>query len=210
LNPIHNGHIDILERAKRFLESEHGYLVVGGFISPSHDLYVGPKCKNLKTLFFPASDRVRLAQLACKSSDWIECGLWESQQAGDWPDFPEVLDNLHKHLDKTFPDPSGAPLFTTLYVCGRDHADKCGLHGGFRFARQGVVIVPRSGDPPAATNPERLVYGVTETNPAVEHLSSTAVRNALVAGQPLPPDWLPLPAAAELARLFAERAGPAT
>ena len=207
LNPVHNGHVDILERAKRFLEQDNKFCVVGGFLSPSHDLYVYPKCRRLNTLAFASSERLKLTQLACQASEWIDTASWESQQQGYWPDFPEVLQALQDHLAAS-PN-SSVYSFTVFYVCGRDHADKCGLHNGFGVPNQGVVIVPRSGDPPAASNAQLLVFGVTEVNAAVEHLSSTAVRAVLQSGAAIPPDWMPQAAAEELRRLYAALNQPA-
>lgn len=39
LNPVHLGHLEMLERAKRTME-ENGYEVLAGWISPSHEGYV--------------------------------------------------------------------------------------------------------------------------------------------------------------------------
>ena len=203
LNPIHNGHLDMFYRAKRCLESEHNFAVVGGFVSPSHDLYVGPKCEALKTFHFSANERLKLTQLACEESDWLECASWESEQEGYWPDFPEVLHALQQFLSSSVE--TKMHIFTVLYVCGFDHADKCSLHRGFGRQNQGVVIVPRSDMPPATSKPDLLVFGVTETNPAVEHLSSTVVRKALHDGTPIDPSWMPGPAAEEIRRIYNQK-----
>lgn len=37
--------------------------VLGGWLSPSHDTYVEPKCKRFKTPFVPAAGRTKLASL---------------------------------------------------------------------------------------------------------------------------------------------------
>ena len=42
LNPVHNGHLASLEFARQACEAQ-GVVVLGGFLSPSHDSYVGPK-----------------------------------------------------------------------------------------------------------------------------------------------------------------------
>jgi hypothetical protein len=206
LNPIHNGHLDLFNRAKRCLENEHNFAVVGGFISPSHDLYVGPKCKAHKTFHFSAHDRLKLTRLACQDSDWLECASWESEQEGYWPDFPEVLQALQDFLSSS--DETKMRSFTVLYVCGLDHADKCCLHGGFHRPNQGVVIVPRSDMPPASSKPDLLVFGVTETNAEVEHLSSTLVRRALHEGTPIDPSWMSRPVAEELYRIYTQQTAP--
>ena len=42
LNPVHNGHLASLEFARQACEAQ-GVVVLAGFLSPSHDSYVGPK-----------------------------------------------------------------------------------------------------------------------------------------------------------------------
>ncbi len=98
--------------------------------------------------------------------------------------------------------------FTVFYVCGLDHAKKCGLQNGFGKPNQGVVIVPRSNMPPAASKPDLLVFGVTEINAEVEHLSSTVVRRALKDGKPIDPSWMSEPVATELCRIYAHQSAP--
>jgi hypothetical protein len=45
LNPVHLGHVSAMERAREYLNYA-GYNVVGGFMSPTHDDYVGPKMQS--------------------------------------------------------------------------------------------------------------------------------------------------------------------
>ena len=45
MNPVHLGHIDIMNSAKTKLEAE-GYTVLGGWVSASHEKYVKPKAKS--------------------------------------------------------------------------------------------------------------------------------------------------------------------
>lgn len=67
--------------------------VLGGFISPSHDLYVGPKCQRLRTAFAAAHHRCDLAELLIRDLDeavpkeggmqgegngWLHLSRWES------------------------------------------------------------------------------------------------------------------------------------
>ena len=51
---------------------------------------------------------------------------------------------------------------TVFYVCGHDHFIKCGLESGFSKPRQGVVCIPRSGNPVVPSNASTLVYGCSE------------------------------------------------
>ena len=104
MNPLHRGHVHMLEAAKACLESQppvtdsttgtaDTWKVLAGWISPSHQLYVGPKCQKLGTICLPAEDRVALVQAACRESEWLSVGRWETSQTGYWPDFPEVRVN---------------------------------------------------------------------------------------------------------------------
>ena len=58
MSPIHRGHVAMMVHAKAALERE-GWAVLGGFVSPSHDLYVGPKARRKRTPFVttPAQQR---------------------------------------------------------------------------------------------------------------------------------------------------------
>mmetsp|Transcript_7575 Transcript_7575/g.10736 ORF Transcript_7575/g.10736 Transcript_7575/m.10736 type:complete len:131 (+) Transcript_7575:28-420(+) len=89
LCPIHRGHVDIMVRAKKAME-KHGYHVLGGWLSPSHDLYVGPKMRAKKELFLDAKHRAECVELAVQDFDWLSVATWESRYPGRWPDFPEV------------------------------------------------------------------------------------------------------------------------
>jgi hypothetical protein len=49
-----------------------GMEVVGGYLSPSHDMYVGAKMRRVKSFHIDFKHRLQLCQLACKDSDWYE------------------------------------------------------------------------------------------------------------------------------------------
>jgi nicotinic acid mononucleotide adenylyltransferase len=183
MNPLHNGHIRMIEKAKEKL-SQEGYNVLGGFISPSHDLYVRPKCKRYRCIFLPAEIRCRIVDLACEDSDWISCGKWESwSKHCHWPDFPEVVHELRAFLTQT-PGLEGVHVF---YVCGEDHFRKCGLESGLMYSkREGVIMVRRGtvrGRKPCRTmdRPDLLVYvASSEPDAKTGDLSSTIIRQRLV------------------------------
>ena len=202
LNPVHNGHLDILERARRFIEAQHSFKVLGGYISPSHALYVEGKCKWNGQVYFPTKDRVGLTQLACEGSNWIDCATWESSRTGYWPDFPEVLKDLQDFLAERA-DTKDRDI-KVLYVCGLDHAQRCGLSSGFDMPNIGVVILPRSGDAPTESDPDRLIFAATEGNSAVEQLSSTEIRKLLESGGKIPEAWMSSRVSEELARMYAK------
>jgi hypothetical protein len=91
LNPVHRGHVDVLRRARRAVESATALKVVGGFVSPSHRWYVEPKAAKARTRYLPTEARAAAAALATADSDWLDVGRWEGWRPGfRWPDFPEV------------------------------------------------------------------------------------------------------------------------
>ena len=195
MNPVHLGHVDMFSRARRCLEQEHGFSVLAGYLSPSHEGYVRPKCERFEQKYLESDVRLECVRRAVQDSDWLECGAWEAAPArADWPDFPDVVKALQTHLSG--PDGCerdltlGGQKCTVFYVCGLDHFEKCNLRLGLlsnpslpaasRIEQAaGVVAIPRDDAPPVRTDLKRLVVGVTESNPALTHLSSTRVRQLL-------------------------------
>lgn len=124
----------MMEQCKTYLETAVGYDVIGGFISPSSDLYVQPKMKHLspkgqplEATFASAAHRIRLVEKAVQSSPWLSCATWEAKQP-HFRDFDEVQYALDEFLRQN-------EIFTStvdkvFYVCGSDHFQKCGLHKG--------------------------------------------------------------------------------
>ena len=100
----------------------------------------------------------------------VSVAAWEAAQPGEWPDFPEVCEALRGRLG------GGRRLF---YVCGADHAARCGLGGG--MGEVGVVVVPRgaAGPPPPAEQPARGVFVASPARGEAAAFSSTLVREAL-------------------------------
>ena len=180
-----------MECARRKLASL-GYTVLGGFLSPSHDLYVGPKMRHAKARAFTAAQRLELVELAVCDAPWLAASPWESTcVAGRWPDFPEVVSQLtaalraHALLGPLL----AAQRLTPFYVCGQDHFEKCG-----RFtleAPAGVVVVTRAEEGSSssssssslpADSPSKLLFYAENASPDTASLSSTRLRAALAAG----------------------------
>ena len=173
MNPVHLGHVDMFARARRCLEEQHGYSVLGGYISPSHEGYVLPKCEHFKQRYLPAELRLACVRRAVADSDWLSVGAWEARRPGGWPDYPVVVKALQAFLcgpEGSERDLSlGGNQCTVFYVCGFDHYQKCGLASGLRASRDvsadgsqvnaeaGVVAIPRDDAPPARTELRKLV-----------------------------------------------------
>jgi len=194
MNPVHRGHVAMLQRAKDALETKHGFLVAGGFLSPSHDLYVGPKSRRGVTTkassssgrprvsFADAKERVAMCRLAVGGVEWMDVGTWEARQIGGWPDFPEVIDDLAGHVSSVNIEVNGAGSreINVFYVCGTDHARHCGR--GFDRPDRGLVVVSRAGQPGRPTDAERLVFGTEMPSEYIQGISSTAAREACRSG----------------------------
>ena len=84
MSPCHHGHAAMLCAARAALEAK-GYHVLGGFLSPSHDLYAGPKAASLGTPHAGAAHRVAIGALVaaeCSEHPWLRVATWEARQEG--------------------------------------------------------------------------------------------------------------------------------
>lgn len=186
MNPLHRGHLQLLHQAKVRLEAE-GFGVLGAWLSPSHDGYVQPKAKSLKTVGLSAGFRIQAARLTAAADELVDVGSWEASQPGGWPDFPEVTAALKAELESTATLAEARDKgvrVTVFYACGTDHAAKCGLYRGLGAKRGlGVVVVPRDGEKPLKGDcPEDLVYIAEPAGGEVASFSSTKLRQALERG----------------------------
>lgn len=120
--PIHRMHIDIFDIAKNYLEEHYETCIVGGYISPSHDSYVGPKMQEAEFNSIDSKDRIAMTKLAIKESksDWIAVSSWEAKQTR-FVNFPEVLQYHQKYINHYFPKDN----IKIYYLCGLDHVLKC-------------------------------------------------------------------------------------
>jgi NAD+ synthetase len=132
--PVHQGHIQMMEAAKREIEAS-GMFVLGGYISPSHDRYVRSKCKSAS---INAEERIKICEQAVLNNDWIMVDSWESLHCDCSINFTDVILRLERYL--------GIHLKTmrpvqVVYVYGSDNA-------GFSLAFVGrgrAVCVARPG-----------------------------------------------------------------
>lgn len=90
-NPITNMHLRLFELAKDHMNATGKYRVIKGIISPVGDAY---KKKGL----ISAHHRVVMAQLATKSSGWVEVDAWESLQK-EWVETAKVLRHHQEKLE---------------------------------------------------------------------------------------------------------------
>lgn len=168
LNPVHLGHVAMFDRARDGLESEHGFDVVGGFLSPSHDAYLSGKHRD--SGFFPADLRLAMCAAATGDHPLLEVASWESSVSGSWPDFPVVTATLEHVLAERFPDDS----IVVMYLCGQDH-----FYHAAASRLPAIAVVSRDGTT-ERTDAARNVYAVSAgAGDPFSEMSSTRVREAL-------------------------------
>lgn len=113
--PIHEGHLQLLETAKRELESR-GTTVLGGYICPDHDQYVSSK---IRFRSLSAAQRLELCELAVEESDWLMVDRWAAIYASGSVGFTTIVDHIDKmikqHVMTTKP-------IRIVYTFGGDNA----------------------------------------------------------------------------------------
>jgi nicotinamide mononucleotide adenylyltransferase len=184
LNPVHRMHVEMFNVAKAHLEQQKDNIVIGGYLSPSHDYYVSGK---LGVYHMPSHMRIELCNRAVQDSnckDWLMVDQWECDQE-TFVNFDGVVKNVDKVLKKTLPDVT----INVLYVCGADHAIRCNMaclknFGFICCARPGSskdvnqVAKNRGYDKMFVNNRPFYYYVPTD----LEDISSTAIRQDMMTG----------------------------
>lgn len=165
MNPVHKGHVHMLEQAKAHLETQ-GWTVCKGLISPSHDHYLMGTGKP----FLSSSVRLELINLATEHHPWIASASWEARQNG-FVDFPSVVKALRETVCQTASD------IHIWYVCGQDHARYC--DGIFVHPNEGLVVVPRVESDARLPHLIGNVIYLEPTDDPRALISSTKVRSAI-------------------------------
>jgi NAD+ synthetase len=170
--PIHEGHVRILELAREALERQ-GAVVLGGYLSPSHDRYVQQKCGTANP---GAARRVWLCEEALRGHRWLRVDPWESLHAEVPLNFTEVIDRLERFL--SFRLKTVLPV-RVAYVFGGDNARfalSFALRGrGVCVARPGhEATLARYRDHPLLRENPRVLFA--EAREAALSASSTRVR----------------------------------
>jgi nicotinic acid mononucleotide adenylyltransferase len=170
-SPIHRGHIQMMERARRALEKQ-GRTVIGGYFSPSHDAYVSLKYDGTAALSAP--HRLRLCEVAVEPLPWLMVDPFEARYVGTELNFTQITYRLQAYLRRHL-----HPDVEVFYVFGSDNA---AFMRAFVESGGGVCIV-REGhdhwkeieiDPLIASHPDRFVFAPNDNEVAVA--SSSAVR----------------------------------
>lgn len=166
-NPVHSEHICSLELARIHLEQQ-GFAVVGGFLQPSSEDYVGSKVGEHWAMTF--GHRVACCDLAAEANaaqsqapQWIH--TWRSAETYGFI----VPSQVQAHLRKVLRRES----LQAFMVCGSDLVERCGGWG--RPAPGPTVVLKRPGVRLPCGIHESWQVATGETKP----MSSTAVRDAM-------------------------------
>lgn len=171
--PLHEGHIAMMEAAKQACE-EQGYFVMGGYLSPSHDIYLNRKIENTTS----AAERVFFAQQTIQHHPWLMIDPWEAIYNSFEVTYSTVISRLKSYLEKHI---SSSDAIKVAYVFGSDNAAFA-----FAFLEKGMAVcIERPGyeelakqifqDERIANRKNILFY----TNGMLPKISSTEIRNSL-------------------------------
>lgn len=140
LCPLHQGHLVMMENARKRME-EAGFDVVGGFLSPGHDEYINTKKQPEHRI--PAALRVRMVAAATRHSDWLTVDPWEALGRPVAVNFTDVLVRLDAYLRHHL----GREDVQVCFVAGMDNVRFC-----LTFLQKGMAVF--TGRPQAALNPK--------------------------------------------------------
>lgn len=96
-SPIHKGHMQMMNLAKKTLEKK-GYEVLGGYISLSHDDYVKQKYEG--KAYIPGGIRLNICEKVVQSSSWLMVDPWELYYTPGPVNFTDVILRLKQYLLK--------------------------------------------------------------------------------------------------------------
>ncbi len=156
LCPVHAGHVEMMNIARRALE-RRGVHVLGGYLSPDHNGYVGAK-RGADAL--PASVRLARCEQAARASDWLMVDPWNALHTPRALNFSEVLARLDRYLSRHV---QTVTKIRVVYVFGSDNA-----RFALAFAARGHAVCVRrpghadalaryAGDPRVQGNPRVLM-----------------------------------------------------
>lgn len=130
-DPVHEGHLYMMEFAKKILE-KNGYDVVGGYLSPSHESYVSTKPYYKINTY----ERLDLCQECVEDSKWLMIDPWESVYVKTYINFTDIIQRLELYLKQHV-----NPNMQVAYVFGGDNSEFM-----YCFENKGIgVCIEREG-----------------------------------------------------------------
>lgn len=145
-SPVTMMHLRIFEEARDYLHRNSNYEVVGGFLSPVNDEY---KKKGLAA----GQHRLKMAQLATDSSDWLNVSSYEIEADG-WSRVRDVLNIYSDHLNDELKlsHELGSKSIHVKLLCGADLLESVLVpnlwlpeHLTEIFGHFGTVVIEREG-----------------------------------------------------------------
>lgn len=130
-DPLHDGHVDIIEQAATHLRG-CGYHITGGYLAVDHDHYVATKHADAANSHL----RVNAAQQQLSDHQYLMVDPWPATWAPTALNFTTIIDRtrryLHHHLNERFHDleTSGGTVHY-FYVYGSDNNN---FHRAFEAA----------------------------------------------------------------------------
>jgi nicotinic acid mononucleotide adenylyltransferase len=111
-NPIHDGHVEMMLKAKETIEKS-GYTCVGGYFAPDHDHYMRIK---LGDAAIPIHKRIKLIAEAIKDHEWLNVDSWAGIFHVTSINFTDIIYRLQQYIKKYLG--VDIPIF---FVCGSDN-----------------------------------------------------------------------------------------
>jgi nicotinic acid mononucleotide adenylyltransferase len=197
LSPVHTQHMHALEAARLALKRA-GWTVVAGFLAPTPDNYLKEK---LGIAGWGFEKRVRLCELACGESEWVDvCGWGEYRSYRLCAALREYLvrecglrgrgltgveimgsDAAIRILDKNIEDWDAAdPAVRHTWYRGRVVC--CLLRPGSNSAREREHIEKHTACRAIDLGVELVVVEPESISPSLQAVSSTEIRDLLEAG----------------------------
>jgi len=128
--PVHKMHVEIMNRAKEYLEFHHKKIVIAGYLSPSNDRYVTSKMNMKRISSISGKHRCEIARLSTRNSMWLDVSEWESAQKF-FVDFPSVTKFICNHICENVIDKDEKENIEVYFVCGSDLVERTGMHEKF-------------------------------------------------------------------------------
>jgi len=163
--PIHDGHVEMMEVAKKTL-TKYGWDVIGGLICPDHYEYVSSK---VKEGFIPIHQRLELIERKVRDKGWLAADPWGGVFVHCDVNFTDVVRRTELYLKHYL-----GPNVEVAFVCGADCARFMKA-----FYKKGICVVVGRGEHMSSANYYYREFGDITRTFLVEHnnpLSSTEVR----------------------------------
>jgi nicotinate (nicotinamide) nucleotide adenylyltransferase len=173
-NPIHNNHIRLLEFAREHLNSLNIYHIIGGYISPTHDVGIQRK---LSVLHLTWQNRLEMCSLAVHDSSWIMVDEWQISQEKNHG-AQQSKQHLNDFLRKFYPS------IEIVSICGGDALPK--LKSTFKKELV-ICIINRPVDDfdfnqwfqSSIIKPYHNNIILLYDNQSIKHISSTYIRQQI-------------------------------